>query len=238
MDQAASTLVMNHFEQGASPAGMNQVISPIGNENAGLLESIRQQMEFYFGDQNFPNDVFLNKLLQLDETGQGWVSLKVVANFNKIKQLSTQIDIVRQALRYSPLIGVSEDGLYIRRKTPISQEGSSPEKKTIYVSKVPKGIDKESLSLAFGEYGTIVRLDLPIDKKTGENRGIAFVEYKSEAEMLNAMQHFASDKYKLVLKPFKAKAEGSKDSVKSDEANNHQSKEVSKANKENKEVDE
>jgi len=230
MDQA-STLVMNHHFQGASPAGMNQVIPDV-KETAGLLESIRQQMEFYFGDQNFPNDVFLNKLLQLDETGQGWVALKVVANFNKIKQLTTQLDVVRQALRYSPLIGLSEDGLYIRRKSPImSQQGSSPEKRTIYVSKVPKNCDKESLSRLFEEYGTIIRLDFPVDKKSGENRGIAFVEYKSESEMLKAMQTFPSE-YKMILKPFKPKVEPSKDSV---ESNNSPSKDLPKSNKENKE---
>jgi len=245
MDQAASTLVINPFVQGASPAGTNQMISPNDNGTSSLLQSIRQQMEFYFGDQNFPNDVFLNKLLQLDETGQGWVPLQVVANFNKVKQLTSQLDIVRQALRYSPLIEVSEDGLYIRRKTPImvkqtnwenqksfKSEMSSTEKRTIYVSKVPKNTDKESLHLLFKEFGTIVRLDLPMDKKTGENRGIAFVEYKSETEMLNAMQHFASDKHKMVLKPFKAKAEVPKDTVKHEEPNNQKE---TKGNKETKE---
>jgi hypothetical protein len=208
MDQASSTLVKNHLANGASPAGVNHVTN--SSPTASLLDSIRQQMEFYFSDQNFPNDVFLNKLLQLDETGAGWISLKVVANFNKIKQLTTQLDVVREALRSSKLIEVSEDGLYIRRRTKILLQEKSPDKRTIYVSKVPKNCDKESLSLVFGEYGAIARLDLPVDKKTGENRGIAFVEYKSEAEMQNALQNFASAKYKMILKPFKAKGELSK----------------------------
>jgi len=211
----SSALVMNHqFEQGASPAGISYEMRP--NEKTGLLlEAIRNQIHFYFSDQNLPADVFLNKLMQLDESGEGWISLKVVANFNKIKLLSTQLDLVREALKNSPLIMVSDDGLYIRRKTPImSPQESAPEKRTIYVSKVPKTYDKESLSAVFGEFGIITRLDLPIDKKTGENKGIAFVEYKSEEEMLNAMQQFASSaKYKMVLKPFKAKqkVEGSKE---------------------------
>jgi len=161
--------------------------------------------------------------------------LKVVANFNKIKLLSTQLDLVREALKDSPLIMVSDDGLYIRRKTPIiPQHESAPEKRTIYVSKVPKNYDKEFLSSVFGEFGIITRLDLPMDKKTGENKGIAFVEYKSEEEMLNAMQQFASSaKYKMVLKPFKAKqkVEGSKEAVsvkQAEESNQHLTKEVLK----------
>jgi len=161
--------------------------------------------------------------------------LKVVANFNKIKLLSTQLDLVREALKDSPLIMVSDDGMYIRRKTPImTQQESAPEKRTIYVSKVPKNFDKELLSTVFGEFGTITRLDLPMDKKNGENKGIAFVEYKSEEEMINAMQQFASSaKYKMVLKPFKAKQkiEGSKEAVsvkQAEESNHQQAKEVLK----------
>jgi len=223
---AASTLVMN-----PSPAGVSYAIKPSSDEiSAVLLQAIRQQIEWYFSDQNLPRDVFLNKLLQLDETGEGWVQLKVVSNFNKIKQMTTQLDLIREALRYSSLIMVSEDGIYIRRKTPImtQQAGTAPEKRSIYVSKVPKNCDKEYLSLVFGEYGTITRLDLPTDKKTGENKGIAFVEYRSEEEMLNAMQTFSSAKYKMVLKPFKPKAESSKESVKHEEL---QSKEIPHGNK-------
>jgi len=113
----------------------------------------------------------------------------------------------------------------------MSQQESAPDKRTIYVSKVPKNYDKDSLSAVFGEFGMINRLDLPMDKKTGENKGIAFVEYKSEEEMLNAMQKFASSaKYKMVLKPFKAKqkVEGSKEAKQAEESNQQLTKEVLK----------
>jgi hypothetical protein len=234
---------MNPYVQTISPAGVSYASVQPNNANevsSVLLQSIRQQIEFYFSDHNLPKDVFLNKLLQLDETGEGWVQLQVVANFNKVKQLSTQLDLIRDALRHSSLLMVSEDGLYIRRKTPIILHNadqhqstepklSSPEKRTIYVSKVPKDCNKEYLALTFGEYGTITRIDLPVDKKTGENKGIAFVEYRSEEEMTNALQTFPSSKHKMILKPFKSKSEISKESLKPD---NLQSKEVPKLHQE------
>jgi RNA recognition motif-containing protein len=107
------------------------------------------------------------------------------------------------------------------------QKESSAEQRTIYVSKIPKSCDKESLSLVFGEFGTVMRLDLPTDKKNGEHKGIAFVEYQTEEEMLNAMQKFAaSEKSKMVLKPFKPKqkSEDKNSSTQSDESNNQKAK--------------
>jgi len=225
-------MVMNPFAQTASPAGVSD--AALSNKfSSDLLQAIRLQIEFYFSDQNLPKDVFLNKLLKLDDTGEGWVQLQVVSNFNKIKQMTTSLDIIREALKYSPLIMLSEDGLNIRRKTPIIAQQpdasqSTQEKRTLFVSKVPKDCNKEYLALIFGEYGTVIRVDLPVDKKTGENKGIAFVEYRSEEEMLNSLQTFSS-KHKMVLKPFKPKSESSKHALKQD---NLQSKEIPKLTQE------
>jgi RNA recognition motif-containing protein len=232
MSRLAPTMVMNPIEQATSPAGVSfQSIQSHGSNGvpSSLLQTIRQQIEFYFSDQNLPKDVFLKKLLELDETGEGWVQLQVIANFNKVKQLTPQLDLIREALRSSTLLMVSEDGMHIRRKTPIiakqaddhqsiETKGSTPEKRTIYVSKVPKDCNKEYLALVFGEYGTITRIDLPVDKKTGENKGIAFVEFGSEEEMLNAIQTFPSSKHKMVLKPFKPKSGIPKESVKQEKS--------------------
>jgi len=60
--------------------------------------------------------------------------------------------------------------------------------------------------LVFSEFGTVVRLDLPMDKKTGEHKGMAFVEFQAEAELRKALEDFATTtKYKMVVKPFKSR---------------------------------
>jgi len=103
--------------------------------------------------------------------------------------------------------------VFVQGVIPIMSKEGAGEQRTIYVRKVPKGYDKEALSVVFKEFGTITRLDLPVDKATGEHKGKAFVEYQSEAEMLNAIQHFPSDKYKMVLAPYKPKPKNRRDSI-------------------------
>jgi len=51
-----------------------------------LKAAVRDQVEFHFGDDNYPQDTFL--LGQAD--ADGWVSLEVITQFNKIKKLGLE----------------------------------------------------------------------------------------------------------------------------------------------------
>ncbi|MDJ0717391.1 MAG: RNA-binding protein [Prochloraceae cyanobacterium] len=46
----------------------------------------------------------------------------------------------------------------------------------------------EDLQEVFGDYGTVKKISLPIDRETGRTRGFAFVEMSSEAEELKAIE--------------------------------------------------
>ncbi|KMZ60755.1 hypothetical protein ZOSMA_573G00030 [Zostera marina] len=43
------------------------------------MEIIREQIEFYFGDSNYPKDKFLLNLLDKE----GWVDIAKIAKFNR-----------------------------------------------------------------------------------------------------------------------------------------------------------
>lgn len=55
-------------------------------------EAIIKQVEFYFGDSNFPKDKFLQK--EVKKKADGYVSLKVIAAFTKLKKLTTSWRVV------------------------------------------------------------------------------------------------------------------------------------------------
>lgn len=53
---------------------------------------------------------------------------------------------------------------------------------SIYVGNLSYSVTQEDVEQAFAEYGTVKRVQIPIDRETGRVRGFAFVEMGSEAE--------------------------------------------------------
>jgi len=62
------------------------------------------QLEYYFGEQNLPMDFFLRQ--QMD--AQGWIDIAMIASFNRVKSLSTDLDLIREVLRMSSVVEVRE----------------------------------------------------------------------------------------------------------------------------------
>ncbi|MFH7026635.1 MAG: RNA recognition motif domain-containing protein [Heteroscytonema crispum UTEX LB 1556] len=59
---------------------------------------------------------------------------------------------------------------------------------SIYVGNLSYEVTEEDLKRAFGEYGTVSRVQLPNDRETGRPRGFAFVEMGTEAEEQTAIE--------------------------------------------------
>ncbi|XP_040379832.1 la-related protein 1A isoform X2 [Oryza brachyantha] len=83
------------------------VLSP---EAADLRAKILAQVEYYFSDSNLDHDNFLKSLM--DE--HGWVPISKVADFNRLKKMATDIQLIVEALAISTLLEV-QDGNIRRR---------------------------------------------------------------------------------------------------------------------------
>ncbi len=53
---------------------------------------------------------------------------------------------------------------------------------SIYIGNLPYQVDEEAVKEVFAEYGTVSRVQLPVDRETGRMRGFGFIEMSSEAE--------------------------------------------------------
>lgn len=53
---------------------------------------------------------------------------------------------------------------------------------SIYVGNLSYQVTQEDLNEIFAEYGTVSRVQMPVDRETGRVRGFAFVEMASDAE--------------------------------------------------------
>uniref|UniRef100_A0A8I5NN54 HTH La-type RNA-binding domain-containing protein n=1 Tax=Papio anubis TaxID=9555 RepID=A0A8I5NN54_PAPAN len=70
--------------------------------------------QYYFGDFNLPRDKFLKEQIKLDE---GWVPLEIMIKFNRLNRLTTDFNVIVEALSKSKaeLMEISEDKTKIRR---------------------------------------------------------------------------------------------------------------------------
>jgi RNA recognition motif-containing protein len=58
---------------------------------------------------------------------------------------------------------------------------------TIYVGNLSFDAEAEDVQQLFGEYGTVSKCSLPLDRDTGRKRGFAFVEMANEADETKAI---------------------------------------------------
>ncbi|KAK1235659.1 hypothetical protein PQX77_001101 [Marasmius sp. AFHP31] len=74
-----------------------------------VLDEIRYrllgQLEYYLSEENMAKDMWLRRKMSSD----GWIPLSVIAAFNRIKQLTDNLGLVREVLGYSEHVEVSDD---------------------------------------------------------------------------------------------------------------------------------
>lgn len=58
---------------------------------------------------------------------------------------------------------------------------------SIYIGNLSYQVTEEAVSEVFSEYGTVKRVQLPVDRESGRLRGFGFVEMSSEAEEMAAI---------------------------------------------------
>lgn len=58
----------------------------------------------------------------------------------------------------------------------------------IYIGNLSYDVTQEDLSTVFEEYGSVTRVNIPMDRETGRPRGFAFVEMSSETEETSAIE--------------------------------------------------
>lgn len=77
-------------------------------ETDNLIAMVGKQMDYYFSDENLYKDMFLRKHMD----SQGFVFLEFIANFNRLKQLTEDKEILKAACMQSQVIEiwVGEDG--------------------------------------------------------------------------------------------------------------------------------
>ncbi|XP_024148179.1 la-related protein 4 isoform X3 [Oryzias melastigma] len=81
---------------------------PVSSEN--LRESLKKELEFYFSRENLSKDLYLMSQMDSDQ----FVPIWTIASMEGIKALTTDIDLILDVLRSSPMVQVDEKGEKVR----------------------------------------------------------------------------------------------------------------------------
>lgn len=158
-----------------------------------LNQSIQKRMEFYFSDANLSKDRFMRNLL---EENCGEVDISVFLKFNKIRELTDNVQDIVKALKKSSLLSVTEDKTKVFRTTPV-KEKENVDECTIYVENLPMDADHDWLQSIFSQYGKIDYISVPKFKHSGKVKGFAFVEFETPEAAKIALDTFTKAGCKL-----------------------------------------
>ncbi|XP_055836749.1 la protein homolog [Episyrphus balteatus] len=165
-----------------------------GNNASTLEGKIIRQVEYYFGDANLHRDKFL--LEQISKNEDGWVPFDVLLTFKRLAALTTDIDVIVDALHKSDegLVEISEDKKNIRRhpERPIPEHNEEKRKeimdRTVYAKGFPVDIEMADILEFFSPFEKVANISMRkyLDKpsKTYKFKGSVFVTFvkKEQAE--------------------------------------------------------
>ncbi|XP_072539168.1 la-related protein 4 [Salminus brasiliensis] len=83
-------------------------MQPLSEEN--LRESLKKQLEFCFSRENLSKDLYLMSQMDSDQ----FVPIWTIASMEGIKLLTTDMDLILEVLRASPMVQVDEKGEKVR----------------------------------------------------------------------------------------------------------------------------
>ncbi|XP_028258625.1 la-related protein 6a [Parambassis ranga] len=157
-----------------------------------LIQKLVTQIEYYLSDENLEHDAFLLKHVRRNKLG--FVSVKLLTSFKKVKHLTRDWRTTAYALRHSKILELNDEGRKVRRKSavPVFASESLPSRMLLLsdLQRWPElaALTKENgsgeggaaqqeqlmklLLKAFGTYGAIASVrvlkpgkDLPADLK-------------------------------------------------------------------------
>ena len=204
-------------------------------------DKIIHQVEFYFSDANILKDAFLLKHVRRNK--QGFVSIKLITSFKKMKSLTKDYRVVAYSLRQSDKLEVNEEGKKVKRKEPLPDyDETTPSRSVVAVNLPMENPSIENVAELFSKCGEVALIRIlkpgkpvPQDVKKHSNKHpeigttiCAVIEFekhesaKVAADTMNNADNWRTGMRVVVLAEPKKKVEKEKKENKSNDA--HHSK--------------
>lgn len=129
--------------------------APFVPPDEDTTKRILDQVEFYFSDANIVKDAFLLKHVRRNK--EGYVSLKLISSFKRVKHLAKDWRAVAFAISKSEKLEVNESGTKLRRKEPLPAYDQTTPSRTVVAINLceDKPVTIESVAELFRGCGEI-----------------------------------------------------------------------------------
>mmetsp|Transcript_1619 Transcript_1619/g.2764 ORF Transcript_1619/g.2764 Transcript_1619/m.2764 type:complete len:411 (-) Transcript_1619:75-1307(-) len=144
--------------------------------------AILKQVNFYFGDANFPKDNFLRG--EANKNPEGWVNLSVIMTFNRMKQLSQDVKVIVESIKESDIVELSEDKTKLRRKKPVIRQNTLAN--TIYSKPYPLDAKWEDIEKFWSAVAPVAATRLRRDRAR-QFKGSVFIQFETEQGAKDAL---------------------------------------------------
>lgn len=126
-----------------------------------FLHRIATMVEYYLSDENLSRDMFLLK--HVVKNREGYISLKLLSNYKKVKRISKNWSQVKLALKDSALLEINSEGTKVRRKLPLPPEleiNTRPFRSVLAYDIPLQKASMDKLAEIFGAFGEINSLQI------------------------------------------------------------------------------
>lgn len=195
-------------DSGIDCGGSEQITDLPDEETAS---TILKMVEFYLSDANILKDPFLLKHVRRNK--EGYVSVKLLASFRKVRSLSRNWKAVAHSIQKSKLLALNADGTKVRRLDPLPDHDETVTSRSIIVHGFSSDkLSVDSISELFTQCGDIalVRIlrpggSIPTDVKRflSKNPDIqskicALVEFEEHASAKKALESEQAEGIKVI----------------------------------------
>jgi len=146
-------------------------------DDAKVVEGIKERLIFFFSDANIRQDAFMRKLLM--DTDEKAVAVDVLLRFNTIKKYTENPStLIQVAKELKDTLTVDEEKMTISRTSPFTKDMMDQNiPKSLYLKNLPVNESKkydvkvEELRALFGKYGEValVKLNFSSSHENGKN---------------------------------------------------------------------
>ncbi|XP_022148536.1 la-related protein 6C [Momordica charantia] len=147
-----------------------------------IQQKIVKQVEYQFSDMSLLANESLAKHISKDP--DGYVPISVISSTKKVKSLSTNNNLIVQALRSSSRLVVSSDGKKVRRKHPFTDKDKEELlSRTVVVENLPDNHSHHNLEKIFSVIGSVktIRICHPPESNPCCSKGELFISNKLHA---------------------------------------------------------
>ncbi|KAK8827014.1 hypothetical protein WA577_007515 [Blastocystis sp. JDR] len=145
-----------------------------------LATKIRRQVEFYFSGLNLNRDKLMREKMSADP--DGFMPIETLLTFNRLKQLTTDMKVVVDAIKESDKLAFNDDFTKVKSNIDFRKPENNVALRTVHMRGFPTSATLDDLLEGLKPYGNIRFIEMRRFISNKEFKGSVNVEFNTKEE--------------------------------------------------------